>query len=352
MPTTRRSLLQSLAAAAPAAFAIAPPASAETMRPASSPSGRRRVIIDTDTATDDSLALLLALNAPHLSIEAITIVVGNVEFEQEARNALYTLEVAGRGGQVPVFKGTARSILRATHATATWVHGHDGMSDSNFPPPKQQPESENGVDAIIRLARRYPGEITLIAIGALTNVALAILKEPKLPQLLSGIVFMGGFRNFYGNISPAATYNIWVDPEAAQVVFNSGARITTVGFDVSVRSSVMTDADYDRVQAMNTSLSRFFLSINRIRRAYCKEHQKMAGSNHPDAITTALVIDPAIGTQMIDRAVQIETQSELTRGMMVVDELGVWKRPPNVTLCVEADEKRFKDLVFAALRMA
>lgn len=335
-----------LGAALTGAGMMAAPLSARTLNGA----GSRRVIIDTDTATDDAMALLLAVKAPSISLEAITIVVGNVEFEQEARNALYTLEAAGVSGRYPVYKGMPRPLVRGDkHVTATWVHGTDGMSDANFPMPRQKAEAEDAVSAIIRLVRRYPGEITIVAIGALTNVAMAILRDPELPKLIGEVVFMGGFRNFYGNITPAATYNIWIDPEAAKVVFESGVRLTTVGFDVSVQASVMTDADYDRIAALNTPLGAFMMRVNSVRRAYCKAHQKMNGSNHPDAITMAYVIDPAIITDKVERACQIETQGELTRGSMLIDELGVWKRPPNVTICTRGDEARFKAMVFSAL---
>jgi purine nucleosidase len=342
---TRRAALRS---AIVGATALMTPIGAMTA--ASAEIGRRRVIIDTDTATDDALALLLAVKAPNISIEAITIVVGNVEFDQEARNALYTLEVAGVGGRYPVYKGIARPLVRGDkHVTATWVHGSDGMSDANFPPPRHNAEDEDAISAIIRLVRRYPGEITIVAIGALTNVAMAMLRDPELPQLIGEVVFMGGFRHFHGNITPAATYNIWVDPEAAKVVFESGVKLTTVGFDVSVQAAVMTDADYGRIEAMNTPLGAFMMRVNKVRRAYCKTHQQMNGSNHPDAITMAYVIDPRIITDKIERACQIDTQSELSRGAMLIDELGVWKRPPNVTVCTRGDEAGFKKMVFAAL---
>jgi purine nucleosidase len=311
---------------------------------------RQRVIIDSDTATDDALAILLAMNAPNLKVEAITIAVGNVDYVQQTLNALYTLQISGHANQVPVYQGSARPLTRAIHKSATYVHGSDGMSDSFFPVPQQKPEKEYAIDAIIRLVEKYPGEITIVAIGALTNIALTLLREPGIAPKVKAIYVMGGAYKFYGNITPVATYNIWVDPEAARIVFQSGIPIITAGFDISVYSSVFTDDDYAEVEKLNTTLSKFFLSINRIRRVYCKEHQKMKGSNHPDALTMALVIDPSIGTQMLARFVDIETQGELTRGMMAIDELGVWGQKPNATICAVADEHKFKAMVFTTLR--
>lgn len=353
MKTTRRGFIQSAGAASllgsgsialPAAIGDA--AGNGKLTPAE---GRKRVILDTDTATDDAVAILLALHAPNIKVEAITIAPGNVGFEQQTQNALYTLQVAGKANEVPVFQGSARAITRAVHAGAEYVHGRDGMGNSFFPAPQQKAETEPGVDAIVRLVRLYPGEITLVAIGALTNLALALLRDPGIAPLVKCVYVMGGCYKFYGNVTPAATFNIWVDPEAARIVFQSGIPIVTAGFDISVYSSVFTDVDYASVERLGTTLSKFFLDINRVRRVYCKEHQKMNGSNHPDALTMALVIDPTIGTQMLPRFVDIETQGELTRGALLIDELGVWKQPPNATICAAADEAKFKAMVFATL---
>jgi purine nucleosidase len=347
MNPTRRTFLQGIAAGA--ATSALPSLAASPAPEGPLPTGVDRIIIDTDTATDDAVAILLAMNAPHIKVEAITIACGNVGFEQQTANALYTLQVAGRANQVPVFQGSPRPLVRAVHGTAKYVHGDDGMSNSYFPPAKQKPEAEFAIDAIIRLVEKYPHEITIVAIGAITNIALALLNKPSIAPLIKRIVFMGGFYKFYGNVAPLSTFNIWVDPEAARIVFQSGIPIMTAGFDISVKSSIFTDADYDRVSALNTPLSKFFVNINKVRRAYCKEHQKMNGSNHPDALTIALVIDPTIATQTIDRYCDIETQGELTQGAMLVDELSIYKKEPNVTLCIEADEAKFKALVFAAL---
>ena len=311
---------------------------------------RKRVIIDTDTATDDAVALLMAMNASNLSIEAITIAMGNVDFDQQVKNALYTVEMAGQSGKIPVYKGSAFPIMRQPHRAATYVHGNDGMGDSFFPNPKQQPEQEHAIDAIIRLVNKYPGELTIIALGSLTNIALAILRDPSVISKLKAIYFMGGFYKFYGFATPAAGYNAWIDPEAAKIVFQSGMPITTIGTDISVNYSVFTDADYDKVAKLGTTLSDFFIKINRIRRVYCKEYQKLNGSNHPDAIAMALVIDPTIGTKMLPRFIEVETQGELTRGALLIDELGVYKKPPNAIVCAEANEEKFKKMVFDTLK--
>lgn len=312
----------------------------------------KRIILDSDTATDDAVAVLMAVTSPRLKVEAITITCGNVGFDQQTKNALYTLQIAGKNGQIPVFQGSARPMVREVHGNAKYVHGSDGMSDSFFPDPQQKPEKEHAVDAIVRLVEKYPNELTIVAIGPLTNVALALLKEPSIAKKIKALYFMGGFYKFYGNINPSATYNAWVDPEAARIVFQSGIPLTTVGFDVSVKSSVFTDDDYANVEKLGTKYSDFFMKINKVRRKYCKEHQKMNGSNHPDAITIAAVIDPTLVTQTVSRYVDVETRGELTLGALAIDELGVWGKPPNTTICVEADEAKFKKMVFDTLKMS
>ena len=312
----------------------------------------KRIILDSDTATDDALAVLMAVTSPKLKVEAITITCGNVGFEQQTKNALYTLQLAGKNGQIPVYQGSARPLVREVHGNAKYVHGSDGMSDSFFPDPQQKPEKEHGVDAIIRLVEKYPNELTIVAIGPLTNIALALLREPSIAKKIKELYFMGGFYKFYGNINPSATYNVWVDPEAARIVFQSGIPLTTVGFDVSVKSSVFTDDDYANVEKLGTKYSDFFMKINKVRRKYCKEHQKMNGSNHPDAITVAAVIDPTLISQTVSRFVDIETRGELTLGAMAIDELGVWGKPPNATICVEANEAKFKKMVFDTLKLS
>jgi len=348
MSASRREFLGTIAAGAAATLLPRAEAQPADTRTAIAP-GMQRIILDTDTATDDAIAILLALHAPNIRIEAITIAVGNVDYDQETRNALYTLQIAGKASTVPVYQGSRRPIVRAVHGTATYVHGADGMGNSNFPAPRQQVESEYAIDAIIRLVETYPNEITIVGIGGLTNIALALLRKPSIAPLIKGITFMGGFYKFYGNVTPTGTFNIWVDPEAARIVFQSGVPITTCGFDISVKSSIFTDADYTRVEQLGTPLAKFFLDINKVRRAYCKEHQKMNGSNHPDAITVAIVIDPTIVTQTIRRYCDIECSGELTTGTMIVDELEIYKKPANTTLVIEADERKFKEMVFKVL---
>jgi purine nucleosidase len=164
----------------------------------------RTFLIDTDTASDDAVAIIMALSAPDVRVCALTTVAGNVGLEQATRNALYTAEVCG--SDVPVFKGAAAPLTRA-HEDAHWFHGKDGLSDRDYPPPRRAPESEHAVDAIIRLIHAEPG-LTLVTLGPLTNIALAVARDPSIVAKVSRCVVMGGAPCCEGNVTPAAEYNI------------------------------------------------------------------------------------------------------------------------------------------------
>ena len=197
----------------------------------------RTFLIDTDTASDDAVAIIMALSAPDVRVCGLTIVSGNVGLQQATRNALYTLEICG--SDVPVFRGAAAPLTRK-HEDAHWFHGRDGLGDRNYPEPRRAPESEHAVDAIIRLIHTYPG-LTLVTLGPLTNVALAVARDPSIVDKVDRCVVMGGAPCCEGNVTPAAEYNIWVDPEAAKRVFRSALPIEMVGWHVSRGPSVLTD---------------------------------------------------------------------------------------------------------------
>src|SRR5689334_6529842 len=186
----------------------------------------RRFLIDTDTASDDAVALVMALHAKdveEVQVEAITVVAGNVPLEQGVQNALYTVELCK--SRVPVYQGMAAPLLRPLQ-TAQHVHGRDGMGEIGLPLHGRTPATGHAVDIIRETIRRHPHEITLVTLGPLTNVAMALLLEPALAGLVKECVIMGGIGEGYGNVTPVAEYNIWVDPEAAKIVYASGLPIT------------------------------------------------------------------------------------------------------------------------------
>ena len=312
----------------------------------------RRVIIDTDPGNDDATALLLALDAPSLQVEAITVCPGNMgpEYEQQVRNALYIVEVAGYAGKVPVFAGMAHPILNRPYPVATFIHGKYGLGRVEVPTVKQKVENEHAVDTIRRIVRQHPGEVTLLALGAWTNIAMAILRDPEIVPMIQGIHAVAGRYAWPGF---AQSYNILADPEAAHVVLGAGIPITMVGADVVNHYSIFTDAEFDEVAKFNTARSRFFMESNDLRRTFEKQHRGTAGSTNPDPIATAIALDPAIGQQFASVNVRVELQGELTRGLMVYGYDIYEGHPtpePNVDICIQADAERFRSLVFATLK--
>ena len=225
----------------------------------------RDFLIDTDTASDDAVAILMALAAPDVRVLGLTTVAGNVSLEQATRNALLTVQIAGV--EVPVFAGAA-APLRRLHEHAHWFHGRDGLSDRGFPAPRRAAEREPAIEAILRLASEHPG-LTLVTLGPLTNVALALGRDPELAAKIGRCVVMGGAPCCEGNVTPAAEYNIWVDPEAARIVFRSGLPIEMVGWHVSRGASVLSEAEIADILALGTAKARFAIECNaRAKAAY------------------------------------------------------------------------------------
>ncbi|GAA5416422.1 pyrimidine-specific ribonucleoside hydrolase RihB [Paraliobacillus ryukyuensis] len=303
----------------------------------------KRVIIDTDTAGDDTIAILMALH--HFQVEGVMITGGNVQFAQEVENALYTIEVAGKGGQVPVFKGHETPILqlgKSQHRTVEDVHGSDGMGGANFPLAKQRPEQEHAVDFFIRKIHENPGEMSVLAIAPLTNIAMAMKKDPTIVPKIKEIFIMGGTNNYLGNITPAAEYNFYVDPEAARIVLHSGVPMTMVGWEMCTQYSVMDDADHADIEQLQTKGSDFFVAVNTVVKAFNKEVHRLNGTTHPDTLLMAIAADEAIMAKSNDYYVDIETKGELTRGYSLVDINGRLAHPANVRVCELVDRERFK----------
>ncbi|MGO9418085.1 nucleoside hydrolase [Roseiarcus sp.] len=279
----------------------------------------RDFLIDTDTASDDAVAIIMALMAPDVRVLGLTTVAGNVALEQATRNALFTAEICG--SDVPVYKGAGAPLVRALR-DAHWFHGADGFGDQNYPPPKRAPESEHAVDAMLRLSRENPG-LTLVTLGPLTNIALALARDPALAERIGRCVVMGGAPCCEGNVTPAAEYNIWVDPEAARAVFRSRLPIEMVGWHVSRGSSVLTDGEIAAIEVLGTGKARFAIESNsRAREAYHVQTGEV-GLSLADPTAMAVALDRSVGLTWSRHRVAIETQSELTRGMTVVDRLGV-----------------------------
>jgi len=277
-------------------------------------------IIDTDTASDDAVALIMALRHAEVRVAAITVVAGNVAVEQATRNALYTVELCG-AGDVPIYSGASRPLVRPAE-DAQWFHGKDGLGDQNYPAAKIVARKEHAVDALIETIRANPGA-TLVTLGPLTNVALAVSRDPGIVGNIARCVIMGGNPCCEGNVTPAAEYNIWCDPEAARIVLRSGMPIELVGWQLCRGEANLNEADIAAVRKLDTPLANFAIDANRVAMEANRIQSGESGIALPDPIAMAIAIDPSICTQTSAHRVEIETASELTRGMTVVDRLNV-----------------------------
>lgn len=306
----------------------------------------RRLLIDTDTASDDAVALVMALNHTDVAVEAVTVVAGNVPLDQAVQNALYTLELCG--SRVPVFRG-ARTPLLCTPATAQEEHGHDGMGDIGLPLSGREPELGHAVDVLVEKINASPGELTLVTLGPLTNVALTLLKDPSIAEKVKNCVMMGGTGRGPGNVTPVAEYNIWADPEAAKVVFESGMPLTMVGWDISYEYAVFGPEDSARLRGIGTPLAEFCVDIQAVLDAWARENTRLAGFDLPDPITMAVALDPSVATETRRLFVAVETGGAWSRGQTVVDHLGVTGREPNVEVVTSASRECFLQLLYAAV---
>ncbi len=271
--------------------------------------GPFRVIIDTDPGVDDALALLLAMRSPELKIEAITPVAGNVPLDLTLPNALRMTEIAGRA-DIPVAAG-ARAPLMRRLVTATYAHGENGLGGAVFPEPTMKPVTTPAAEIIRQIVRKYPGEVTLITIGPLTNIATALNSDPELASMVRALVMMGGSLSG-GNITPAAEFNVYVDPEAARIVFQSGIPVTMVGLDVTRRTS-LTDEHVRTLEAAQNPVSQAAAKIGRNALNHNRERGYLVGPNMHDSLAVAGFLDPAI-LKLQDYYVDVETTGELTAG--------------------------------------
>ena len=319
---------------------------------------KRKVLIDTDTASDDAVALIMALCSPLVEVVAITVVAGNVPVEQGVSNALYSAELCG--SDVPVYRGAEKPLQRELEP-ATWFHGLDGLGDHGYAPARRKAEATHAVDAIVAAAREHPG-LEVITLGPLTNLALALQREPAIVARISRCVVMGGAACCEGNVTPAAEFNIWVDPEAARAVFLSGLPIQMVGWELSRHDAVLDAADIAGLLALGTLLAEFAIACNSTGAVAYEKQTGEHGISLPDPIAMAVLLQPELVLESSEHFVEIETVSKLTRGMTVVDRLNVsddarnelvWSevrsRAKKARICWKLDVAGWKKALLAAL---
>ena len=299
----------------------------------------RKIIIDTDPGQDDAVAILLALASPEeIEVLGITAVAGNVPLDLTAKNARIICELAGKV-DVPVFAGCDRPLGRDL-VTAEHVHGKTGLDGPNLPDPTMPLQDGHAVDYIIDTLRSAePGTITLCPLGPLTNIAMALEKAPDIAERIHRIVLMGGAYFEVGNITPAAEFNIYVDPQAAEIVFKSGVDIVVMPLDVT-HKALVTKARNDAFRALDTPVGIAVAQMTDFFERFDKEKYGSAGAPLHDPCVTAYLIRPDLFTGRRVN-VEIETQSELTLGMTVADWWGVTDRAPNALFIGNLDAAGF-----------
>jgi purine nucleosidase len=318
----------------------------------------RTLLIDTDTASDDAVALIMALRSKEVRVAAITVVAGNVPVEQATSNALYTAELCG--SDVPIYSGAERPLLRKL-VIADWFHGADGLGDHGYVPRKRRAEPKHAVDAFIETVLANPG-IELVSLGPLTNIALALSREPKLTKSVSRLVIMGGAPCCEGNVTPAAEFNMWVDPEAARIVFRAEMPIEMVGWHLCRGNAVLDKEDIDRLRALKTPLADFAIRSNSVAMEAFFKQTGETGISLPDPVAMGIALNPKLCKSSSEHYVDIEASSELTRGMTVVDRLNVATDPRNKAawqtvversrkthICWKMDVPAWKSMLFSAL---
>lgn len=304
----------------------------------------RRIILDCDPGHDDAVAILLAAHSPSIGLEAITTVAGNQTVEKTARNALKICGFAGISG-VPIAAGMDRPLVRALH-TAPSIHGESGLDGPALPDPTLSLAPIHAVDLIIEMLLASDGDITIVATGPLTNIATAMRREPTIVPKIQRIVLMGGAIGL-GNWTPAAEFNIYVDPEAAHIVFTSGRPITMIGLDVT--HQVLTTPEIRaRIRALGTPVARL---VDDLLGFFADTYLRVFGLPSPplhDPCAVAWVVDPSIISSRLMH-VDIELHGEFTVGRTVCDIYGVTGTPANAEVGLAIDSARFWDLLVETL---
>ncbi|NIZ10574.1 nucleoside hydrolase [Pseudooceanicola sp. HF7] len=309
-----------------------------------------RIILDVDTGIDDAMALLYALGRPGIELAAVTCTYGNIDVGAATRNTLQVLEAAGRP-DIPVAAGAKRSLTRPFVAPAEHIHGSNGIGEVEMPLPKATAQEIWGPDLIIEMVRATPGEITLVPVGPMTNVAQALMKAPDIAEKLQGIVVMGGslaHPGVPGIPSPMADANFYNDPEAARILLQSGARITLVGMDVTMKTRLSAARMADIAKRGGTAAgyvmeaARFYLA------AYERQYPGIDWCALHDPLAVAVAEDPSIVTC---EALQIDVEcaGEITRGQVIPDRRRTGEQVPNALVATEVDAPRFEELFTEAL---
>lgn len=314
---------------------------------------KKKIIIDTDPGVDDAMAIFLALKSPELEVIGLTTIYGNVYTTLATRNALHLLEIAGRT-DIPVAEGSHVTITNGTKLRiADFVHGTDGLGNQNFSTPEAKQIEQSGPSFLVEQANRYPGQITVVALGPLTNIALAIQLDPAFVKNVAQIIILGGAFSVSGNVNPAAEANIFGDPEAADIVFTSGADILAIGINVT-HQVVFTDADREMLVGSKGEFADYLDKILEVYFAYHREAYGTKGVYLHDPTTLLAAVNPDLLTYT-EGVVRVQT-SGITRGLTLLyntqksfGEVTEWSDKPTVKVAVTVDAPAVMKLVMDRL---
>ena len=300
----------------------------------------RRIIFDTDPGIDDACAILLALASPELVVEGLSIVHGNCSLEQATTNALEILELAN-ATHIPVAKGCELPLVQPS-LLAPETHGDTGLGYAKLPASRSKPIDQHGVDFLIEQIMKSPGEITLLAIGPLTNVALAIRQEPRLVQSLKEMIIMGGALRYEGNTTALAEFNTYVDPHAAHIVYHAGIPTTLVPLDVTYQC-ILTPGDVNRLLKTDSPITKFVAESTRFYMEFHDEYQKIEGCVINDPLALALTFAPELCTYQ-ELPVDVDISGGISMGKTVADFYNYGKKPANMRVALGVRSRDFMDL--------
>ncbi|XP_042516775.1 probable uridine nucleosidase 2 [Macadamia integrifolia] len=313
----------------------------------------KRIIIDTDPGIDDAMAIFLALQSPEVDVIGITTIYGNVYTTLATRNTLHLLEFAGRT-DIPVAEGSHVTITKGTKLRiADFVHGTDGLGNQNFPPPNGKPIEQSAAAFLVEKATLYPGNVTVVALGPLTNIALAIELDPGFSEKIGQIVILGGAFSVNGNVNPAAEANIFGDPEAADIVFTSGADVLALGINVT-HQVVLTDADRDKLAESKGKFAQYLCKILDVYFSYHRDAYDIKGVYLHDPTTVLAAVNPSLFT-FAEGVVRVQTNG-ITRGITIFynkkkrfGEDTEWSNKPTVKIAVTVDAPAVVELLMERL---
>ena len=293
----------------------------------------RKVIIDTDTATDDAIAIIMALKYNNFDVKAITTVAGNVDLQQATQNALYTVELCNKS--IPVYKGSSGPIKRKLE-TSKFFHGKDGLGDTGPYIPKLKEQKENAINKIVSLINSNPNEIEIIAIGPLTNIAKVFDKDPSTINKLKSLYIMGGIGEGKGNITHHAEFNFWVDPDAADVVLNSKNKVHLIAWDTTQIYGYINKENFEELEKINSSLSQFSIDIQQKALQYYKIKYNEYKIDLADPLAMAAFIDSKIVTEYKNCEIKMILNG-LKRGKDIVS----FTKKGNIKLASKISREKF-----------